>query len=202
MLQFADRTGLTSDRPPDRYLWTDAFAVCCFRPWADGSRACPGDTGSSHARRVPRRRSSSRLDQRLEGDAAGTHPTSGGLRIGKELPERAPGEALDESLEWDRDGQYFHYLTTWMHALDQVTRWSGDPTFNIWARELAEAAHRAFTHMPDGAASSDRRRMHWKMSVDLSRPLVASTGHHDPLDGTSPACSSKRPHPHLAPLSF
>ena len=28
MLAFADRTGLTSERPPRRYLWTDAFAVC------------------------------------------------------------------------------------------------------------------------------------------------------------------------------
>jgi hypothetical protein len=25
--------------------------------------------------------------------------------------------------------------------------------------------------------------MSWKMSIDLSRPLVASMGHHDPLDG-------------------
>jgi hypothetical protein len=25
--------------------------------------------------------------------------------------------------------------------------------------------------------------MHWKMSIDLSRPLVPSMGHHDPLDG-------------------
>jgi hypothetical protein len=27
------------------------------------------------------------------------------------------------------------------------------------------------------------RRMYWKMSIDLSRPLVASMGQHDPLDG-------------------
>src|SRR5271157_3785634 len=25
--------------------------------------------------------------------------------------------------------------------------------------------------------------MFWKMSIDLSRPLVPSMGHHDPLDG-------------------
>ena len=25
--------------------------------------------------------------------------------------------------------------------------------------------------------------MYWKMSIDLSRPLVASMGQHDPLDG-------------------
>jgi hypothetical protein len=49
-----------------------------------------------------------------------------------------------------------------------------------WARELAAAAFAAFTYvLPD----SDRRRMYWKMSIDLSRPLVPSMGHHDPLDG-------------------
>ena len=30
MMRFADRTGVTSKRPPRRYLWTDAFAVCNF----------------------------------------------------------------------------------------------------------------------------------------------------------------------------
>ena len=30
MMRFAERTGLTSARPPRRYLWTDAFAVCNF----------------------------------------------------------------------------------------------------------------------------------------------------------------------------
>ena len=30
MLEFAQRTGLTSRAPPRRYLWTDAFAVCNF----------------------------------------------------------------------------------------------------------------------------------------------------------------------------
>src|SRR5437763_2434148 len=30
MLSFAERTGLSSVRPAQRYLWTDAFAVCNF----------------------------------------------------------------------------------------------------------------------------------------------------------------------------
>jgi len=34
-------------------------------------------------------------------------PTRGGLRIGKDLPERGPRAPFDERLEWDRDGQYF-----------------------------------------------------------------------------------------------
>src|ERR671914_2391170 len=69
-------------------------------------------------------------------DDAKQHPTAGGLRIGKKLPERGPNEPLDESLEWDRDGQYFHYLTKWMHALDRTAHVTRDGTFNVWAREL------------------------------------------------------------------
>jgi hypothetical protein len=30
MTRSAERTGLTSDRPPRRHPWTDAFAVCTF----------------------------------------------------------------------------------------------------------------------------------------------------------------------------
>jgi hypothetical protein len=66
-----------------------------------------------------------------------------------------------------------------MHALDQTTRATGDPTHNRWARELAGVAHRAFAY----ATTGSRRRMYWKVSVDLSRPLVSSMGQHDPLDG-------------------
>lgn len=186
MTQFADRTGLTSERPRRRYLWTDAFAVCNFLGIA---RATGDDRYEALALRlvdqVHHELGRHRADDRRSGwiggqaDADGeAHPTRGGLRIGKPLPERGPAEPLDPDLEWDRDGQYFHYLTKWMHALDQVTRWTGRPIFNVWARELADAAHRAFTYGPRGA-----KRMAWKLSVDLSRPLVPSMGHHDPLDG-------------------
>jgi hypothetical protein len=86
---------------------------------------------------------------------------------------------VNDRLEWERDGQYFHYLTKWMHALDQVTRTTGQAAFNQWARELAATAHGAFTHARSGAGL----HMYWKMSIDLSRPLVPFMGHHDPLDG-------------------
>ena len=112
-----------------------------------------------------------------EGEA---HPTRGGLRIGKPLPERRPEEPFDEQLEWERDGQYFHYLTKWMHALDQVSRSTRDPRFHLWARELADAAHAAFTR---GSGGPGARGLVWKMSTDLSRALVPSMGQHDPLDG-------------------
>lgn len=111
-------------------------------------------------------------------DAEGEeHPTRGGLRIGKALPERGPKQAYDERLEWDRDGQYFHYLTRWMHALDLVARATRQPIYNQWARELALTACHAFSH------GTSVRRLYWKMSIDLTRPLVPSMGQHDPLDG-------------------
>jgi hypothetical protein len=188
MARFAERTGLTSDRQPRRYLWTDAFAVCNFLALA--RRTGEGrytELALALVAQVHRVLGQHRADESrtgwlsgLEAQAGEAHPTRGGLRIGKPLPERTAGEPMDERLEWDRDGQYFHYLTKWMHALDQVSRATGQALFGVWARELAEAAHRAFTYEPAGGG---RKRMYWKMSVDLTRPLVASMGHHDPLDG-------------------
>jgi len=108
------------------------------------------------------------------------HPTSGGLRIGKRLHERGPGDPYDARLEWDRDGQYYHYLVRWIHALGRAAQVLGEESYSVWAAELTEVAHRAFVHAPeDGGA----RRMVWKMSIDLGRPLVPSEGAHDPLDG-------------------
>ena len=46
--------------------------------------------------------------------------------------------------------------------------------------ELARKAYDAFTYVPP---SGRTRRMYWKMSTDLSFPLVSSMGLHDPLDG-------------------
>ena len=185
---FAERTGITSERPQQRYLWTDSFAVCNFLGL---SRATRDERYERLALRLvdrvhhvlgrhrsddPRTGWISGLGER-EGE---DHPTRGGLRIGKRLAERGPSDPFDEQLEWDRDGQYFHYLTKWMHALDLVARSTREPRFSRWARELAERAHAAFTYVPPGGK---RSRMYWKMSIDLSRPLVSSMGHHDPLDG-------------------
>jgi hypothetical protein len=108
------------------------------------------------------------------------HPTRGGLRIGKSLPERRADEPFDPQMEWDRDGQYLHYLTRWMHALDQLARATGQARFNLWARELAETAYLGFQQP---SARGARSALAWKMSIDLRRPLVPSMGQHDPLDG-------------------
>jgi hypothetical protein len=115
------------------------------------------------------------------GDAqARQHPTLGGLRIGKPLPEANPYDLIDTDGEMDRDGQYFHYLTKWMHALDQATRLTGDWRFNTWARELAVRAFDSFSYVQN---DTGLRRLYWKMSIDLTRAAVPTPGQHDPLDG-------------------
>jgi hypothetical protein len=189
MLSFAERTGLTGQHLPRRYLWTDAFAVCNLlglgRLTGEGRyTALALDLVDQVHHILGRHREDDArsgwiggLDE-AEGEA---HPTRGGLRIGKKLPERGPDDPFDEELEWERDGQYFHYLTKWMHALDQVARATGQARFNVWAREMAETAQHAFTYRPGPAAGSPG--MYWKMTIDLGRPLVAAMGQHDALDG-------------------
>jgi hypothetical protein len=66
-----------------------------------------------------------------------------------------------------------------MQALDQATRITGRPQFTRWARELAATAYAGFSYQ---LSAGGARRLYWKMSVDLSRPLVSSMGQHDPLD--------------------
>jgi hypothetical protein len=188
MAAFAERTGLASTRPPRRYLWTDSFAVCNYlalarRTGEDGFL----DLALRLVDQVHHVLGRFREDDARSGWISGLddhegelHPTRGGLRIGKSLPERGPDDPFDERLEWERDGQYFHYLTRWMHALDQVGRTTGDRRFHRWACDLAATAHRAFVY---GAPLAGSGRMVWKMSTDLTRPLVTSMGQHDPLDG-------------------
>ena len=189
MLEFAADTGLMPAREgPRRYLWTDAFAVCNFLGlWAQTGdeqyrRLALSLVDQVHSTLGRHRQDDSRTGWLSGlGEAEGKrHPTLGGLRIGKTMEERRPEEPYDDRLEWDRDGQYYHYLTKWMHALDQVSRTTSDPVYNAWAIELAKAAHAHFTYVP---WSGGKKRMCWKMSIDLSYPLVTSMGHHDPLDG-------------------
>ncbi|HYQ47473.1 MAG TPA: hypothetical protein VEP69_00280 [Thermodesulfovibrionales bacterium] len=189
MLDFAERTGLSpAAASPERYLWTDAFAVCNFlglyRQTGDERflRLGTALVGQVHEVLGRHRRDDGRTGwiSGLSEEEGRNHPTAGGLRIGKKLNERRPSDIFDEQREWDRDGQYFHYLTQWMHALDSASRETGDPVFNRWAIELAKAAHAGFAYLP---RSGSGKRLYWKMSIDLSYPLVSSMGHHDPLDG-------------------
>ena len=189
MSDFAASTGLSgTSRDPRRYLWTDAFAVCnyleLYRQTGEQSflQLALKLIDQVHQILGRHRKDSVRSGwlSGLDEEHARQHPTRGGLRIGKRLDERLPGEPVNASLEWVQDGQYFHYLTKWMHALDCVSRDTGKSIFNYWALELAKVAHAAFTYTP---STGGTKRMYWKMSVDLSRPLVDSMGQHDPLDG-------------------
>jgi hypothetical protein len=78
------------------------------------------------------------------------------------------------------DGQYFHYIT----KLSEATR---EPKYLHWAVELAETAHTKFVYTQwiplDTGGSHSTLRMHWKMNINLTKPLVKSEGHLDPLDG-------------------
>jgi hypothetical protein len=188
MERFVERSGLGSRASGHRYLWTDAFAVCNFLELAraTGSAKYVHLAGALVAD-VHLTLGKHRPDDWREGWLSGlselgasAHPTWGGLRIGKPRPERRWDEPFDDHLEWERDGQYFHYLTRWMHALDQLARATRQPQYNLWARELASVAWAAFSLQ---TSPGSPRRLVWKMSIDLSRPLVPSTGHHDALDG-------------------
>ncbi len=147
MTEYAEVDRTSDRRPsPQRYLWTDAFAVCNFLELYR-------QTGDGHYRHLASRLVDQvhavlgrhRADDRRSGWISGLdeqegaeHPAIGGLRIGKELKERRPGEHFDEQLEWDRDGQYYHYLTQWMHSLDRMSVATGEATYNRWAIELAK----------------------------------------------------------------
>lgn len=189
MDQFAARTGLEgAGDPARRYLWTDAYAVFAFLGLYRRTRE------SRHLRRaiacaelvhwhLGRHRPDDARSGWISGlgEAEGARrPTAGGLRIGKPLPERSSLEPPDGQSEWDRDGQYFHYLTRWMQALNRLSAATGDPQWNSLAVDLGLAAHAGFTYEHH---AGDDRRMRWKMSIDLSRPLVRAMGLHDPLDG-------------------
>jgi len=189
MTEFAEETGMTTPaQPPRRYLWTDAFAVCnyleLYRRTGQESYQHDAKHLVSQVHKIlgKHREDDSRHGwiSGLDEEEGRRHPTQGGLRIGKKLRERRPDERYDDHLEWERDGQYFHYLTKWMHALNCLARVTGDSLYNRWAVELAKTAHARFTYTPWGGG---HKRMYWKMSIDLSYPLVTSMGQHDPLDG-------------------
>lgn len=189
MLEFAEITGLfPATSSPKRYLWTDAFGVCNFlelyRQTGEGRYLdlAVALVGQAHAILGRHRADDKRTGwiSGLDEETGKLHPTRGGLRIGKKLPERDPSEPYDEQQEWDRDGQYYHYLTKWMHALSRLSRVTGEKIYNQWAVELAQTAHARFTYI---SPLDGRKRMYWKISIDLGRPLVTAMGQHDPLDG-------------------
>jgi len=191
MNSFAENTGLLDQRAPRRYLWTDAFAVCNFlelhRRTRDPHHLSLAQRLIDQVHAVLGRH---REDDSRSGWISGLseqegkrYPTRAGLRIGKRMNERNINSPAGARLEWEQDGQYFHYLTKWMHALRCMAAESGEQIYLEWAIELALAAHRAFVYETGDQFHPGGKRMFWKMSIDLSRPLVKSMGQHDALDG-------------------
>lgn len=152
-----------------RYLWTDAFGVCNFITLFQ-------ETSNSHYLGLATdlvRAVHDTLGRTRDGiarlqNASDAAPLLGGLRIGK---ESASGQ--------DADGQYHHYLTIWMFALNRLSLSKQDRSYNDLAIQLAKAIHPHFVYNRQSA----RPRMYWKMSVDLSYPLVHGEGNLDPIDG-------------------
>ncbi|KAL9608356.1 MAG: hypothetical protein Q9167_006812 [Letrouitia subvulpina] len=152
-----------------RYLWTDAFGVINFLTLYKESSdpkylyfaGCL--IASVHDILGSTRNGASRLPGVTEQNLLG-----GGLRIGKE----------DESGP-DGDGQYHHYLTIWMFALNRMTLATGDHRYNNQAISLAKAIHPRFFHK----RTSTQPCMYWKISTDMQRPLIANEGNTDPVTG-------------------
>lgn len=152
-----------------RYLWTDAFGLVNLitlsketaspvyltlaKQLAHTVHNVLGRTRDGAAR-LPR--------------ATDAEPLAGGLRIGK-MAEHGP----------DGDGQYHHYLTLWMFALNRLALATGEPEYNRLAVQLAKAVHPHFVLRRNGEAL----RMVWKVSTDLGTVLVPSEGHLDAATG-------------------
>ncbi|KAF3491677.1 uncharacterized protein GIQ15_01194 [Arthroderma uncinatum] len=160
-----------------RYLWTDAFGVMNFLTlYREHTKlATEGIDPEKYlifAKRLVQtvhdvlgrtRDGTSRLPR-----ATDQEPLAGGLRIGKVQEDGPHG-----------DGQYHHYLTQWMLALNRLSMATNDPTYNRQACSLGKAIHPHFFLGLD----TSQPHMVWKMSTDLSHPLVSSEGNLDPLDG-------------------
>lgn len=154
-----------------RYLWTDAFGVCNFitlyresgnNPiYLDMADALIADVHNTLGRH---RHGGARL-----GPSTDEEPLKGGLRIGKQANE-------DEE---DGDEKYFHYLTKWMFALNRMSIARSNEYYNDLAIDLAKSVHGRFVY----DTTKERPRMYWKMSIDLTKPLVRSEGNLDPFDG-------------------
>ena len=192
MEKFASRTGVGDGSNGDasrRYLWTDSFAVCNFL----GLAVCTKNHSYEQMAfalvdLVHDQLGRYRTDEKdpglrrqwisgLSEEIGYYHPTSAGLRIGKKLPERRITEPYNEQLEWERDGQYFHYLTKWMLALDQVASYENDAKRNRQAIELATAATNAFVK-PNGKGEYF---MYWKMSTGNEKSISSFHLSYEPV---------------------
>ncbi|KAL2848606.1 hypothetical protein BJX68DRAFT_267472 [Aspergillus pseudodeflectus] len=168
-----------SDGHKGRYLWTDAFGVVNLLTLHRETSRSPESAAANlyltlaarliatvHETLGRTRDGSSRLP-----GASDNNPLGGGLRIGK-MDADGP----------DGDGQYHHYLTLWMFALNRMSLASGDRTYNDSAIALARAIHGPF-FASRGLEGGKKPRMVWKMNSSLDEVLVGSEGNLDAVDG-------------------
>lgn len=152
-----------------RYLWTDAFGVINFITLSKETNDQSYITRAIRlAETVHNVLGKTRDGKEWLPGASFTNPVGGGLRIGK---QDATGS--------DGDGQYHHYLTLWMFALNRLSKATDDKKYNDMAISLAKAIHPYFFVNREGP----NPRMVWKISMDRRQPLVRWQGNLDPIDG-------------------
>ncbi|MBE3046920.1 hypothetical protein IMZ48_31200 [Candidatus Bathyarchaeota archaeon] len=153
-----------------RYLWTDAFGVVNFITLYKETSTKPVylELAKSLVRTVHDVLGRTRDGRSRLPRATDEQPLKGGLRIGK----------MEES-GGDGDGQYHHYLTLWMFALNRLALAAGEPEYNDLAVQLGEAVHPHFLRRHP----LNRHKMVWKVSMDLETVLVGSEGHLDAATG-------------------
>jgi len=160
-----------------RYLWTDAFGVVNLITLSKETSSPVYLTLAKQLARTVHdvlgrtRDGTARLPR-----ATDAEPLNGGLRIGKVTEHGS-----------DCDGQYHHYLTLWMFALDRLALATGEKEYSRLAVQLAKAVHPHFVIRRGGHGHGDDDdgplRMVWKISTDMDTVLVPSEGHLDAATG-------------------
>lgn len=152
-----------------RYLWTDAFGVVnLLTLYKETSNSTYLELAKSLVRTVHDVLGYTRDGRSRLPGATDDAPLAGGLRIGK----------MEEG-GMDGDGQYLHYLTLWMFALNRLAVAAGERAYNDLAVQLAAAVHPYFFYR----STSRQLRMVWKVSMDMKSVLVGSEGHIDGATG-------------------
>ncbi|KAF8511072.1 hypothetical protein BU17DRAFT_77574 [Hysterangium stoloniferum] len=160
-----------------RYLWTDAFGVVNFLTLY---KATNEERYLILAERlvevVHDTLGRTRDGTRRLPNATDENPLGGGLRIGK-LTEGGS----------DCDGQYYHYLTIWMFALNRLAVVSSEKHYNDLAADLVRAVHQSFVYTrrtPQGEMRDvGVPKLVWKVDVDLDKILVFNEGNLDAVEG-------------------
>ena len=160
-----------------RYLWTDAFGVCNYITlYYETGNTQFLDQADALIKGVHDVLGRERNGKKRLGNSTDDEPLKGGLRIGKEDPEGLVLFLMAWLIKMtgtrDGDGQYFHYLTKWMFALNRMSIARKNIKYNQQAIQLAKSIHPHFVTN----RSSSRPRMHWKISIDMSHPVVPSEG--------------------------